>query len=158
MTTSNLDFLAGVGSRKITQSTQNISPQELVGDRYRGMMKAQMQAVTASLLSIISDIKGVTADILYAALEPTMEKAKEYCPKKTGALVDSAYMDKLTYDGGGRVVMGFSKGGVPDYGVLVHEITTNKHEYPTRSKFLLAAIEEDSGAIYERILRGFKLP
>lgn len=154
---ANLDFLAGIGTRKIGPG-QTATAQDFAADRMKQIARMQMEAITTSLKNIISDIQGVTGDILYDALEPTMELAKEYTPVDTGALVESAYMDKTTYPGGARVVIGFAKGGEPAYGVLVHELTNLHHEAPTRSKFLLAAIEEDAAGIYARILRGFKLP
>lgn len=154
---ANLDFLAGIGTKKYSAG-DTVTPQGFAGARMQAYAKMQMQAITASIKAIISDIEGVTADILYDALQPTLELAVEYCPKKTGALAESAYMDKSTYPGGARVVLGFAKGGDPEYGILVHELTNLHHEPPTRSKFLLAAIEEDAAGIYARILRGFKLP
>lgn len=154
---TDLQFLAGVQGRRAS-SPAPISSQDIVSDRYRGLMKAQMQAVTASFMQMIEDIKEVTPDILEEALEPTLELAKEYCPKKTGALVDSSFLEKQTYQGGARVIIGFAKDGSPDYGILVHEMTNLHHEPPTRSKFLLAAIEEDMANIYGRLVEKFRLP
>ena|SRR5665213_727125 len=132
--------------------------QDIVSDRYRGMMKAQMDAITSSLIELVADIKELTPDILYEALEPTLELAKSYCPVDTGALKESGYLEKQSSVDGTRVVIGFAKGGDPPYAVLVHEMVGNRHAPPTRSKFLLTALEEDAGDIYGRILEAYKLP
>lgn len=154
---TQLNLLAGIGGYK-PSSGRAPTPQDIVSDRYRGMMKAQMDAAINSLKEIIADIKNVSVDILYEALEPTLELAKSYCPVDTGVLRDSGYLEKQTYEGGARVILGFAKGGDPPYAILVHEMTNLRHLPPTRSKFLLAAIEEDSANIYGRIVRAFKLP
>lgn len=153
--TQDLKFLAGISSPRITK---NSSTQDLTSAQYQSGIKAQMDAIVKSFSGMVSDIKEITPTILQEALEPTMELAKVYCPKETGALVESAFLEKERTQQGGRVVIGFAKDGDPPYAVMVHELTSNRHEPPTRSKFLLAALEEDAGNIYARILKGFKLP
>lgn len=117
------------------------------------------RALDASLADIIDNIhefiahmEGVSPDILVEVLEPTFGKSIEYCPKKTGALVDSAYLEPESYRGGARVEMGYGRGGNPDYAILVHELPY-AHENPTRSKFLESALDEDYFSIISSLPR-----
>lgn len=86
--------------------------------------------------------EGLPEDMI-KALEPTLEKSKELCPKETGRLVDSAYLEVTSNDHfNPGVEIGYAKNGDPDYALYVHELPAT-HEPPTRDKFLQIPIEED---------------
>lgn len=145
-----VEILAGIGAKKITPAS-NITSIDVATSRYVASIKAQMQDITRRLTTVVNEIERVTGDILLEALEPTFQLSQEYVPYDTGALHDSGYLEKQEGGGLSRVVMGYAKGGQPDYAIMVHERVDIQHRSPERSKFLLAALEEDSGNIIGRI-------
>ena len=150
MATTLKQVLAGVGTVKASR-TRDMSAVEIASAAYAPAMKAQMQSIMESFSNMVGDINKVLPDIMCEALEPTLDLAKEYCPKDTGALVDSGYIEKLSAQGESNVVIGFAKNGDPAYAAIVHERVDLKHAYPTRSKFLLAAVSEDMANIWGRL-------
>jgi hypothetical protein len=114
--------------------------------------QASMRDLLAGFQEFINAMEGVTPDILVEVLEPTFGKALEYCPKDTGALVDSGYLEVEAFRGGARCEIGFGKGGKPPYTIYVHELPYN-HAAPTRAKFLQAAIDEDYFSILSALPR-----
>lgn len=91
------------------------------------------------------------------ALMPTFAKSKIYCPKKTGALVFSGYLEivgRMAHVFGGItpvVEMGYGKGNYPPYTMIVHETLEYYHKPPTRAKWLQVALQEDQSKILPRI-------
>lgn len=114
--------------------------------------QSSMKEIVDNLWDFIQHMEGVSSDILVEALEPTFGKAIEYCPKDTHALVNSAYLETESFRGGARAEMGFGRGGNPSYAIYVHEMPY-AHEFPTRSKFLEAAIDEDYFSIISSLPR-----
>lgn len=104
---------------------------------------------------LIGNIEEATPEILYEALEPTFKKSQDYCPKDTGELVESGYLEIVTFRKQPRVEIGYGKGGEPEYAVRVHENTEWRHKSPTRAKWLQAALEEDAQAIRGRVIRAY---
>ena len=98
----------------------------------------------------VEHIEEVTPDILKEAIQPTLDKAVYYCPKNTGELAASAYLEVESRRGQHVVAIGFGKRGQPSYAVYVHEMPY-RHEEPTRSKFLQAAVEEDYNMFTRRV-------
>lgn len=88
-------------------------------------------------------LEGALPGDLVTALEPTLAKAKYYCPKDTHELAESGYVEVRAFRGAVRAEIGFARGGKPEYAVFVHEMTNYKHEAPTSAKFLQRAIDED---------------
>lgn len=133
-----------------------------MGSRYtrasQGATRAQLQAqfkenmgeILSALDEFIQDVKGMCPDVLVEALEPTLGKAIEYCPIKSGALRESAYLEAEQSRGGTVVAIGFGRGGQPDYAIYVHELP-RQHEEPTRYKFLETALDEDYWSILNSI-------
>lgn len=119
-------------------------------------VNAQMKVLTEELKDIFDQIEGASAEITKEALEPTFEKSKYYCPKDTEALVNSAYLEVNTFRGKPQVEMGYGRGGTPRYAPYVHEMTTYQHAFPTRSKFLEAAIDEDMAVLPTRLADGYR--
>lgn len=118
-------------------------------------MNAQLKALIEDLGYIFDQFEDVTPDITVEAMRPTFEKSQRYTPKDTMALVNSGYLEVVTKRGSPLVEMGYAKGGVPRYAPYVHEMTELKHDAPTRSKFLEAAINEDMFDIIDRVADGY---
>lgn len=150
MTTTLKQVLAGIGTKKA--STPDMSAVAIASSNYSSVMKSQMQAIMQSYAMVIGSVDKVLPQIMYEALEPTLEIAKEYAPVKTGMLRDSGYLDIRAAQGNAEVIIGFAKGGDPEYAAIVHERVDLKHAYPTRSKFLSAALNEDMANVYGRIV------
>lgn len=119
---------------------------------------AQIRTVEDGLLAIIQGMKGAPAAfIIKRALEPTFKKARDvYCPKDTGALRASGFLEIVDYRGNPRVDIGFGRGGNPHYAPIVHEDMDMHHKSPTRSKFLQAAMLEDTKKIEVRLAEGYR--
>lgn len=118
--------------------------------------KASMAGVIRNYQKVVNNLEGVTPEVLYEALEPTFAKSQVYCPKDTGKLVKSGYLEIVSFRGKPRVEMGYGKNGEPDYAAAVHENLEWRHKSPTRAKWLQAALGEDRIAIQNRIIAGLK--
>lgn len=123
---------------------------------YVQQIRAQMKEVQAIVEDVMNQLEDITPEILIAALTPTKELAEYYCPKDTGALVESSYLEVTDTGKKPRVELGFAKGGEPFYAVYVHEITEYYHAPPTRSKWLQAAVMEDMNNIMYRVASGYE--
>jgi hypothetical protein len=123
---------------------------------YVSSVNAQLKDLKAIIQSIFDQIEDASPSIMLAAVQPTFEKSKVYCPRKTGALVNSGYASVTGTGKTPRVEVGYAKGGVPFYAVFVHEMTGFYHAPPTRSKWLQAAMTEDIGVIRDRLVSGYK--
>ena len=119
----------------------------------------QMQADFNGLVDDIShyfkQVEDGLPEDMKGALEPTKALAEHYTPKKTHALVDSSYLEEVSYRGATRVELGFAKDG-PDYAVYVHEMPY-QHESPTSAKFLSRALDEDYYNILQRVADNVKI-
>lgn len=131
-------------------------PQYATEVDYVAQVKKQMQVLQGDLEYVISQFEDATPEIIIEALRPTLELAKKYTPKLTGELVNSAYLESVGFRGGQRVELGYAKGGSPRYAALVHEQVEVKHQSPTRSKFLEAAVNEDIGNVIDRLAGGYR--
>lgn len=110
-----------------------------------------MAGVVRNYERLVKHLTGATPQVLLNALGPTFELSQEYCPKDTGNLVESGYLEVTVSRGAPRVEMGYGKGGKPKYAVRVHENLEWRHKRPTRAKWLQAALEEDSGELPRRL-------
>ena len=117
--------------------------------------KQSAKAITDKILDIFDQFEQASEDLMLEALEPTFELSKKYCPKDTGALVASGYLEKVGFRGKPRVELGYGRGGTPDYAAYVHEMVDIPHQSPTRSKWLQAAVMEDLDNIYLRLGAGY---
>lgn len=93
-----------------------------------------------------------TPEVLIEALQPTKELAEKYTPKDTGKLVESSYLEKVSFRGITTVEIGFGKGGNPEYAATVHENLEFFHKSPTQAKFLQRALNEDENEVKNRII------
>lgn len=134
----------GIGQRQFR--TSDVSSAAQLGRALKG----PLQEIARDFRDYVNKLKGFLPEDLAQALEPTLELAKKYCPKDTGALVASAYLELGTFRGLVMVEIGFAKGGDPDYAIYVHEIPY-QHAAPTSDKFLQRAIDEDYFNIVQRV-------
>jgi hypothetical protein len=132
------------------------APQYASESDYVQQMQAVLKALKDDLQYIMDQFEDVTPAITMDALRPTFDKSQGYCPVLTGDLKNSGYLEDVGFRGQPRVEMGYAKGGIPRYAVLVHEQVEVPHRPPTRSKFLEAAINEDYGEIIDRVSEGYK--
>lgn len=118
--------------------------------------RASMAGIIKNYKSLIDHIENVTPEILYEALEPTFELSQKYCPKDTGALRASGYLEITKFRGTPTVEIGYGKGGNPPYAATVHENMEYRHKDPTRAKWLQVALSEDAEAIQGRIVSRYR--
>lgn len=118
--------------------------------------RASMKSIIGAYKRLVRGMEDITPSVLLLALEPTFEKSQEYCPKDTGALVESGYLQITQFRGKPRVEIGYGLGGVPPYAAAVHENLEWKHKAPTRAKWLQVALEEDANEIENRIAAAYK--
>jgi hypothetical protein len=138
---------------KIRSSSKTAYPSEA---GYVQQIREQMRELELILNKAFNQIEEAAAPIIMDALQPTKELAEYYCPKKTGDLVNSSYLEVTSFRGRPRVELGFAKGGSPSYGVYVHEMVEYHHSPPTRSKFLQSAVYEDLDNVMNRIQTAYK--
>lgn len=115
----------------------------------------EMRAIIKEYERLINHIQNVSPNILMDALRPTFNKSQIYVPKKTGKLAKSGYL-RITHRGKTpRVEIGYGYRGNPEYAADVHEELEWRHKYPTRAKYLQAALAEDANEIQANIYRGY---
>ena len=141
---------ARVGASRISS---NMEPSQA---GYTRSIRAQMQQIENNLSAVIQQIIEESPEILVEALRPTFIKSQTYVPVKTGELKQSGYLEARKSATGTTVEIGYGKAGRPHYAVYVHELTGFYHKPPTRAKFLQAALEEDLGAIQERLVAAYR--
>jgi hypothetical protein len=147
---ANLRFNARVGPARVGSRTSE--------DFHASVhnVRRDMQGVINRYRRLINHIETVSPDILLEALEPTFEQSKTYCPKDTGALVNSGYLEITQFRGVPTVEIGYGRGGNPSYAVNVHENLEWRHKYPTRAKWLQVALTEDEANIQNRIVNAYR--
>lgn len=141
---------ASVGRQNVTSST----PYNQID--HIGNIRKQLQAITKNYENFLEELGAQSADVLYDALKPTFDLSQKYVPVDTQVLKESGFLEIDKTSKSPRVVIGYGRGGKPHYTVFVHEMVNMQHDAPTRSKFLLAALEEDENAIQQRIVNGYK--
>lgn len=110
-----------------------------------------MRRIKEDLEYIINEVEDATPEIMLEALQPIFDKSQEYCPKDTGALRDSGYLEITSFRGNPTVEMGYAKGGNPSYAAYVHEMVNIPHEPPTQAKFLERAVNEGVGDLIDTL-------
>jgi hypothetical protein len=126
-------------------------PQNPSEPGYVAAVNRAVKALEKDLLSIFDQIEEITPGVMMEVLEPVKTKAEYYCPKDTGALVESSYLEVTQYRGKPRVELGFARGGEPRYAVYVHENLEYYHKAPTQAKFLERAVNEEMNEIFMHI-------
>ena len=118
--------------------------------------KQSMAGVIKNYRKFISNLEEVTPEVLYDALMPAFRDSQVLCPKDTGELVKSGYLEITSFRGKPTVEIGYGKGGHPDYAAAVHENLEWKHKAPTRAKWLQIALNQNEKTIQLRIIDGLK--
>ena len=116
-------------------------------------LRKQLARLAQNFQKLTAHMGEQGTEILLEALEPTFAKSQVYCPKDTGTLVKSGYLEAQQTRNGAQAAMGYAKGGNPYYAVYVHEIQ-RYHKDPTRWKWLQQALQEDNDDIRARIQSG----
>jgi len=139
-----------VGLRRISASTS-----ESLADNTR-RTREELNQIFKNLSSLIGSIEGATPTAVEAGLRPIFNKSQRYVPVDTGALKISGEMK--VEQKGEKVIgtIGYGAGGDPFYAAYVHEMTELKHDPPTRSKFLQAAVEEELPLTRRRIVAAIR--
>ena len=146
-----------VGRLNIRMGLSKVSkPMYATESDYVTQVKAQCKALQDDLEYILEQVGDVTPEITLEALRPTFNKSQERVPQRSGDLKRSGFLEITGFRGQPRVEMGYAKGGIPRYAVLVHEQVEVPHKSPTRSKFLQSAVEEDYGQIIDRVTSGYQ--
>lgn len=139
-----------VGRQRVTSAT---SPYEA---NYVASIRQQFKIIMDNYVRVIEGLQKVTPEILYDALTPTFKLSQKYVPVDTGVLKDSGFLEIERRGKNPRVVIGYGKGGKPDYAGIVHERVDIPHKSPTKAQYLLDALVEDESGIQRRIITGYK--
>lgn len=123
---------------------------------FEASIKQQMDAIVENFKQWTNHIDEQSANVLEDALEPTFEWSQEIVPVLTGELKESGYLETRSFRGRARVEIGYGRGGLPDYAIVVHEDLEAHHEEPTQAKFLQMPLEADEANIMERIRQGYQ--
>ena len=105
--------------------------------------RMQMKAIEDEYAKFVHLFKDATPEMLEFAVKPILDRSLELVPQLTGELYESGYIEAKRTPKGGRVTVGYAKGGVPSYAVYVHERMDLKHRAPTQAKFLQQAMSEN---------------
>lgn len=144
-------FQANIGRRRLTAG---ISASEVSDTR---SARAGMAQIIKNYRKFVHNVEEAVPTVLLMALEPTFELSLEYCPKDTGAMAASGYLEATDFRGKPRVEMGYGRGGEPEYTAKVHENMEYKHKAPTRAKWLQIALQEDGPNVQRRIVAALKV-
>jgi hypothetical protein len=136
-------------------------------ERYGDLIKGeQITKLISSISGWVKHMEYEGTHIVYNALLPAFNTSKIYCPKSPNGsrgtpirLVESARL-KVELQKGSETKMtatiSYGHSGNPFYAVYVHELLRNKHEPPTRSKFLEMALIEHRTQIQRDLAAGAK--
>lgn len=118
-------------------------------------VRRDMKNIIANYVKVTNRIVAMSPEVMYESLKPVLQKAIYYCPKETGELRASAFLEIKQFRGSPRVEIGFGRGGKPFYAIYVHEAMDHYHEPPTSAKFLSRAIFEDMNRLKARLSAGY---
>lgn len=113
-------------------------------------VRRQMQQILDNAKDVIQAIEGNSPAALIYAVQPIYDESQELVPVDTGKLKDSGFVEVRSTTRGATAVVGYAKGGDPDYAVWVHEHLEVHHEPPTQAKFLEEAVNRHIEEVPER--------
>lgn len=116
-----------------------------------------MDAIIREYNRWIDNVDGQAGDVLLEALQAPFDESQEIVPVLTGELKASGYLEKEHFRGKAIVAMGYARGGIPDYAVMVHENPATYHREPTQYKFLQQPLEKHWPEVQVKIIEGFKI-
>ena len=119
---------------------------------FQQSMQDSVDEAVQKLNKALRDIENATLEGMKDGAEIIIAKSQEYVPVDTGTLKASAFVDtEEPGDGILRVSLGYDKDGSAPHAVYVHERLDQKHEAPTRAKFLQTAVFETVKEVVEAI-------
>lgn len=146
MARPSASFNASIGRKRLAAS---ISPETAA---YTRSARASMQAIIRNYRKFVANVEKELPEILFEAMVPTFALSQEYCPKDTGKMRESGYLEITSFRGKPRVEIGYGRGGDPEYTAAVHENMEWRHKAPTRAKWLQIALEESAQEVQARIV------
>lgn len=152
---SEAPFRAFVGKRRLAGRTRMGSTADVVKG-YEKLTRESMAEVMQNMESLVNLLQGATPDIMLDIMMPVFEKSQEYCPVDTGLLKSTGDLH-VSGDEETRVKVEISYGGngTAWYAPIVHERVDIGHRPPTRSKFLQAAVEEETENLRARVVEAY---
>lgn len=124
---------------------------------YTKSARQSMAEIIGRVNAIFEGTKAKLPSVLEDALVPTFELSQNYCPVLTGALKESGSLTSGVKNNEAFASISYGAGGKIHYAAIVHERTDLRHDFPTRSKYLQAALEEDVEDIRDRIVNNLHL-
>lgn len=133
-----------VGSQRITKG---MPPWQ---SGYGRAIRSQMEQVERNYTRLIETLQADTEVAVRRMLQPVFDRSQELVPVDKGPLKASGYLE--TQVRRGKVVgeVGYGKGGVPPYAVIVHEDLDKQHDSPTQAKFLEQAANEEANGMLDQ--------
>lgn len=150
MATKKSSFQANVGYVRLPSRTSEGSRAHF-NKAFTKSARESMSDIIRQIDTLFRNTKAQLPEVMEAVLEPTLGLSMVYCPIKTGKLIESAIINSGFKNGKAFASITYGDGGKIHYAAMVHERTDLNHVYPTRSKFLQAALEEDLPNYKERI-------
>lgn len=138
-----------VGKQRLVK---NLRPWE---DSYTRDIRAQVKQLEKNYRKFLDLVSGESPRIIEATLRPIFDRSQELVPVDTGKLKQSGYIAVRSFRGRIQGEVGYAKGGVPFYAVIVHEDPNFKHKPPTQYKFLQKAVEENQGKLLDQVADGY---
>lgn len=116
-----------------------------------------MASIEKQFTKAINALEGpVTVEAIRYALQPAYDMSQVFCPIDTGVLKESGYLEVAETPRGPEGEVGYAKGNEPPYAIWVHERLDLHHVFPTRAKWLQAAMEQTIGSMMSRLFSYFK--
>lgn len=121
----------------------------------------QMRDIVNNFQTIIGELSGQAPDsvlqtVMRDSLIPVYQQSQVYVPYKTGDLKASGYIEVEKKGSTVFAEVGYGKGGIPHYTIIVHEDLGAYHRDPTSAKFLQRAIDEKGDQVRTRLLNGLR--
>jgi hypothetical protein len=113
--------------------------------------RLNMANIIAEYTKLLRKFKVLSPAACETALKPIFKRAQYLVPEDTGALWESGQLTSGVNSKGAAyadITFGNEEAW---YAALVHEYTWQKHEAPTRSKYLQVAMEEGLGAVMDTL-------
>ncbi len=124
--------------------------------QYRSQdLRRQFKELEGVIADFASHMTDMSPEVLKEAMAPTFALSQLYCPKDTGELVSSGFLEVEKGRKGAALAMGYARASSPHYAVYVHEVPM-RHKDPTSWKFMQRALQEDGGNVQQRIIDGYR--
>ena len=149
MTIKSAKIKANVGRVRNTANTPGDQAAYIKG------INTQLNNIISNFQSVVDALQEQAPEVLIEALQPAFDLSQEYVPVDTGDLKASGFLREVKDNRNPTVAIGYASAGNPSYAAFVHERVDINHAAPTRSKYLLAALEEKEEEVQQGIIIGF---